>query len=447
MEIVVLGLFMICAVGIIFYFFILHQIQGLQKIIDRLQENDITFDCSIEKNNRFKGMKGIIEEMADKVLQYKNELEHVAYFDYLTEMPNYRAFLRDYRVLFEKNRDEPFTLILLELADLGYYNEVVGYDAGDEALKLFFKTIEKHFDGIGSTYRLDGCKAGILVSGKKVNIGEGIRELQQMWNAVEIEGREFMPEGSLECAAGTAVYPEQARTADVLMDIAEDNLYKAVHFLQERLGQYYGAFAPLKNEDSMSFHDQNIMIKTLLSILQCIDSYTRTHSENVSKYATIMAQKMGLPEEDLITLRLGGLLHDIGKIEVGREILNKQGKLAEDEWLAIRMHPIYGANMIRSIEEFQPLVPMLKYHHERYDGKGYPEGLKKEEIPVFAQIISLADSFDAMTSKRSYRGFIKSFDEALEEITRCAGTQFDPKLARIFVEAIEEYREEMETAV
>jgi HD-GYP domain-containing protein (c-di-GMP phosphodiesterase class II) len=146
-----------------------------------------------------------------------------------------------------------------------------------------------------------------------------------------------------------------------------------------------------------------------------------------------LARKLGWRGERLDALRLGGSLHDVGKIAVSSSVLRKPGPLTEEELAEIRTHPVAGARLIETVEDFRPALPYVLHHHERWDGGGYPHGLSGEEIPVEARLLGVADAFDAMTSDRSYRPAL-SVEQALAELERCAGTQFDPELTETFVD-------------
>ena len=173
------------------------------------------------------------------------------------------------------------------------------------------------------------------------------------------------------------------------------------------------------------------------------DSYTKNHSDRVSYYSVLLAQKLGLPEEEIETIRDGGLFHDIGKIGIPDAILQKTSKLTDAEYDDIKNHPSIGSHILQPAKIFSKIIPMVKHHHERFDGRGYPSNLAGEDIPLHARIVAIADAFDAMTSDRSYRPRFTLF-KALDEIERCKGTQFDPKLAEMFIEAIRENKEKIE---
>lgn len=173
-------------------------------------------------------------------------------------------------------------------------------------------------------------------------------------------------------------------------------------------------------------------IKSIAFALDAKDPYTHGHSMRVTLYSLALAKTLNLPDELLEEIETAGLLHDIGKIAIPEKILLKPGKLTDEEFEVIKTHPELGEKLIFGIEKLKLISNWLKYHHERYDGKGYPEGLVGETIPISARIIALADTYDAMTSDRAYRKALPH-EAAIEEIKRCSGTQFDPKLSDLFI--------------
>ena len=183
-------------------------------------------------------------------------------------------------------------------------------------------------------------------------------------------------------------------------------------------------------------------IETLRYTVEAKDSYTRGHSDRVSEYSVLIGKHLGLPEEDLKILRIGGLFHDIGKIGVPDALLLKEGKLTDDEYSEIKNHPSIGKQILSNATIFKDMIPIVYYHHEKYDGTGYPERLKGREIPYFARITAVADTFDAMTSNRSYRKALP-LDVVRAEIERCSGTQFDPDIAKVFLDILDYHFDEI----
>lgn len=183
-------------------------------------------------------------------------------------------------------------------------------------------------------------------------------------------------------------------------------------------------------------------IQTLRYTVEAKDTYTRGHSDRVSEFSVLIGKHLGLPETDLKTLQIGGLFHDIGKIGVPDSILLKEGKLTDDEYSEIKNHPTIGAHILSSATIFKDIIPIVKHHHEKYDGNGYPGKLKGEDIPYFARIAAVADTFDAMTSKRTYRDALP-LEVVISEIERCKGTQFDPKIADVFLDILNNHYDEV----
>ena len=183
-------------------------------------------------------------------------------------------------------------------------------------------------------------------------------------------------------------------------------------------------------------------IQTLRYTVEAKDPYTRGHSDRVSLYSVLIGKYLGLSEKDLKTLEIGGLFHDIGKIGVPDAILRKETKLTDDEYSEIKNHPAIGAHILSSAEIFKDIIPIVKHHHEKYDGNGYPGRLKGEEIPYLARIAAIADTFDAMTSKRTYRDALP-LETVIAEFERCRGTQFDPKLDDVFLDILKNHYDEI----
>jgi response regulator RpfG family c-di-GMP phosphodiesterase len=175
------------------------------------------------------------------------------------------------------------------------------------------------------------------------------------------------------------------------------------------------------------------MVKSLVYAIEAKDDYTRGHSERVCRYSLLMADRMGLNEERKKVLQWSSILHDSGKIGIPESILNKPWRLEDEEYQIVKNHPIKGHTILEPLEQLASSLPGMLHHHERYDGKGYPGGLKGKEIPLEARIIAVADTFDAMTSNRAYRPG-KSPAEALEEMEKVAGSQLDPELVQVFKE-------------
>ncbi len=208
---------------------------------------------------------------------------------------------------------------------------------------------------------------------------------------------------------------------------------KLAEWLENIISRFYEFRDFIKKEEIFL----NRIILTLLRTLEYYDKYTEGHSERVARCAVKIAEKLNLPLENIRKLYWSALVHDIGKIYVPQRILNKPEKLTKEEYEFVKIHPIKSEELLKNIEELREIAHIVRYHHERWDGNGYPDGLAKEEIPLESRILGIADAFDAMTSERPYKRAL-TLEEAIKEIERCSGSQFDPKLSEIMIVIIKE---------
>ncbi|MEM1097684.1 MAG: HD domain-containing phosphohydrolase [Planctomycetota bacterium] len=206
--------------------------------------------------------------------------------------------------------------------------------------------------------------------------------------------------------------------------------------IDEKLCESFAGSLTIYLENHMLYGDAQSMflgaLHALTAAIDAKDSYTHGHSERVALLARMLAEDTGHDFATCERVYLSGLVHDVGKIGVPEAVLCKPGRLTDEEFGLIKLHPEIGANIIKDIRQMEDLVPGVLYHHERYDGRGYPQGLAGDDIPIFGRLIGLADAFDAMSSHRTYRKALK-LEDVLAEIKRCAGAQFDPELANAFV--------------
>ena len=173
-------------------------------------------------------------------------------------------------------------------------------------------------------------------------------------------------------------------------------------------------------------------IEVLIKLIEMKDPYTKGHSEEVSTLSGIIAKNLNLIKDEQEEIKLAARLHDIGKIGISEEILNKPGRLSKEEYAEIKKHPNLGADLFSNIKQLENISQIIRYHHEWYNGKGYPDGLIGEKIPLGSRIINIADACQAMTSDRPYRKAL-SKREAITELKRCAGSQFDPEIVMAFI--------------
>jgi HD-GYP domain-containing protein (c-di-GMP phosphodiesterase class II) len=177
-------------------------------------------------------------------------------------------------------------------------------------------------------------------------------------------------------------------------------------------------------------------IRAFAAAIDAKDPYTRGHSERVAEGARVLARKFELPPEMQQRVWIAALLHDVGKIGVVESVLNKGGGLSEDEFVEMRAHPVIGEEILRPIVQLREMLPAVRWHHESWDGSGYPDGLKGDQIPLIARVVAIADTFDAMTTSRPYQA-ARTSEWAVQQIQGLAGTKFDPQLVAAFVRAFQ----------
>jgi PAS domain S-box-containing protein len=195
------------------------------------------------------------------------------------------------------------------------------------------------------------------------------------------------------------------------------------------------SFFAFKKFDDLQTNFTKELLTSIIKIMEMYDLYTKGHSENVARLASAIAKEMNLSKQTIKNTYWAGLVHDIGKLLIPLNILNKQEKLTEQEFELIKKHPVWGSKALNSSKILKPIAKYLLYHHERWDGKGYPEGLRANEIPLISQILGVADAWDAMLSKRSYRSSL-SFEQALDQIKTNKGSQFSPQVVDSFIKII-----------
>lgn len=372
-----------------------------------------------------------------KVVEEK--LKVMAQRDSLTLLYNHSYIKQRLEMELEKARsnNSGLSFMLLDFDNFKYYNDTFGHPAGDELLRVFSRMLEaklRQEDVIG---RYGGDEFGIILTGtcgeKALEIGERIRKATL---ELDFPYKEYLPAKALTISVGIASFPDNGNDAAELIRMADEALYNAKRNRKNKVELYFSVFKELEKELGP---ESSILatVRTLISIINAKDRYTYGHSEKVMEYSEIIAGKLGLKGQDLLDLKLAAFLHDIGKIDIPPEVLNKKGPLTREEWELIKEHPKRGAGLLAECKSLRRAVDIMLYHHERYDGKGYPCGLAGEDIPLGSRIIAVADSFDAMTTERCYRK-AKDLDEAVLELKRGAGEQFDPEIVEVFIQVLTE---------
>jgi diguanylate cyclase (GGDEF)-like protein/putative nucleotidyltransferase with HDIG domain len=398
----------------------------------------------------------------------QQELANLADHDTLTGLINHR-YLQErlsFSLAAAARERTPLSLVLLDIDQLKYYNALYGYQKGDLILESMGKLLQEEIGAPSYAARYGGDEFMLVLPGQTIEearrcAGEiapklvarasavlledqstpSYRDLAITWGAVSYpqdgeaaaatppRRRAHQPDGRPE---GRAQHPERpAEAATRLIRAAETDLFRTKY--SEGLNYLYQSV--ISEISAMQSNDAFPTLQTFIALINSKDRYTFGHSERVISYAMALAAKLGLDGEEKEILRFAGYLHDIGKIEIESMMLNKGARLNKEERRIMERHPILGSEMIRPVASFLPVVPIIRSHHENWDGSGYPDGCRGEEIPLLSRILRIADSFDAMTTDRPYRKAL-SLEEACQELKNRAGAWYDPHLVQLFLEIV-----------
>jgi diguanylate cyclase (GGDEF)-like protein/PAS domain S-box-containing protein len=346
----------------------------------------------------------IIEDITER----KNneiEREYLITHDHLTGLKNRRYFDQQVKLM-DLQENYPLSIISFDINGLKIINDAFGHIYGDMLLKHVANVFLEVFQENCVVSRVGGDEFLILmIKTTEIKAKEKADEAQERIHEHRIKGVQ------VSLSYGIAVKNKNEKVSDLLIE-AENKMY--THKLFETASH---------RSDS---------IKTILRALHEKNPREEIHSKRVSELCVKMGTVLKMDQNELQMLRTISHLHDIGKISIDDSILNKPGKLSNEEWEIIRKHPEIGFRIVSASKEYAAVGLDILSHHERYDGKGYPRGLANHEIPIRARIISLVDAYDAMTSDRPYRQAM-THQMAIEEIIKCANTQFDPTLVDVFV--------------
>ena len=352
----------------------------------------------------------------------------LALTDPLSGLGNHRSFQErlKHELLRAEADDEPFTLCLIDVDDFKRINDLYGHPVGDRVLARVGRRLRQN----GEAFRLGGDEFALLLPG--VTAEEALSTASSV--LARIGSLELADVGSVTASAGVAGFPHQAFDRDDLIRLADSALYWAKEHGKNRVHVYRPDVVELAELRRLAHGpDRAARFRAAASLAKAVDArdtYTGSHSTRVAELSAWIAHRLGLDREQIELTRLAGSLHDLGKLAIPEEILRKPGPLTDPERLVLQRHPEIGHRMLENLG-VDPVAEWVLHHHERWDGTGYPERLRGEEIPLGARIIFVADAYDAMTSDRAYRGRLTP-REAIEELERCSGTQFDPEIVAAF---------------
>ncbi len=365
------------------------------------------------------------------------EVAQKADIDHLTELYNHGYFksILENEIKTAKATGQPLSIGLIDLDDFKKYNDQFGHLQGDKLLKHFGAELKRNGQDVFTAARYGGEEFALLMPEKTEREAYHIiNHFRKEVNDHYFEGVEVLPHGCLSFSAGVIQYNRDMYDSSEVLEKADQAMYFA-----KTKGKNYVCVYDANHVPTKTFynHKEMELLEQQLKLFLSKDVYTYKHSKRVHEYAIEFSNKLTLHANDQKTLVMGALIHDIGKLEIPRDVINKKGKLTKDEWEMVQKHVTWGREIVSTNRELHDLLPLIELHHERYDGKGYPFGLSGEEIPKLVRVLTIIDSFDAMTTERPYQK-TKSISEAIDELEKCAGTQFDPELVHAFIKMIKE---------
>lgn len=351
----------------------------------------------------------LINKLLRKVELSKRENLYLSYHDVLTGFYNRRYYEEIFRSL-DTEKNLPISIIMADVNGLKIVNDAFGHHVGDELLRKCAMAIKNACRGDDIVARWGGDEFIILLPRtESEDAGKVVNRIEAMCS------EEYVNSVRVSMSLGWDTKTTMDQSLVKVLKNAEDYMYK--HKI-------------IKNEGL-----RGSLINTIINALHEKNTREEQHSERVGELSLKIGRALGLPEIEIEKIKVSGHLHDIGKIAIPDEILNKPGKLTTQEYKEIQRHPEIGYRIISTSYEMLEIAEYILAHHERWDGRGYPKGLRGAETPLISRIIGLADSYDAMSSGRPYKKTMP-LEEIIREIKENAGTQFDPELAEIFVEKV-----------
>lgn len=367
--------------------------------------------------------------------QHIANLKELVNVDGLTGLYNHRYFYDSLSKVMNESvtNKASMSLLFIDIDFFKNYNDLNGHQKGDEVLRKISEILKSCTRGKDTVCRYGGEEFAVILpetaEKEALEVAERLRlQVQEQY----FPGQEYLPAKNLTISVGISVYPSNAKSETELVKYADEALYRAKFLMKNRVEFYNSILDDLQNEISENDKEIITSIKTLIAVINARDKYTYKHVERVVTYCTMIADELHFNEQTKKTFIYAAYMHDIGKINIPQEILVKSTPLTDEEWNILKDHPKNGVEIIKNVAVLQDVIPIILHHHERYDGTGYPYQLKGNDISYLSRVLTVIDSFDAMTSNRPYQKK-KTYAQAFEELIRCSGTQFDPEIVQQFI--------------